>query len=297
MSQRTSLWLVMLCLLVFPAQAKEKWQQALEADLRTAAAAGELDKVREWLGYGADVNAPGQDGNTALHLAAKNGHGAMALLLLENAATAKARNQAGNTPADEAGLAGHHKVSALIRNFEKEAPPPLPPQKTPPPAAPPEPAEPVVDLTVPPVGENAVWLPVNRGLGVDLSLKNALAGLNLTVAVDRDLAQQQGWFVKADPKEHIRGTKPGRAEEAFFPAGLEVLQVAGAFLATVTYDEAARRFLTPVPAGEKLVAVPLTRAQLRAALTLHLRHHPDTRWVQGVALPSFVVVPLKPPKP
>ena len=65
--------------------------------LREAALAGQLDRVRQGLEQGVDVNAAGQDGRTALQLAAFDGHSRIIELLLERGAKVDVVDVSGRT--------------------------------------------------------------------------------------------------------------------------------------------------------------------------------------------------------
>jgi hypothetical protein len=65
------------------------------ADLLTAAAAGDLQGIQAALQQGADANTADKDGNTPLILAAQKGSMAIAQLLLFNGAESSARNNSG----------------------------------------------------------------------------------------------------------------------------------------------------------------------------------------------------------
>eukprot|EP01052_Picozoa_sp_SAG31_P043513 SAG31_NODE_7273_length_1737_cov_0.961538_2_plen_186_part_00 len=60
------------------------------------------------------VNTPAGGGNTALHMAAANGHVAICACLLEAGALTDTKNTAGNTPLHWAALNGHLDVCSLI---------------------------------------------------------------------------------------------------------------------------------------------------------------------------------------
>lgn len=64
----------------------------------------------------ADIDAVNSVGDTALHIAARNGKTTMALLLLEAGANAQLTNYAGETPLKMAAEGGHSTiVTALIQ--------------------------------------------------------------------------------------------------------------------------------------------------------------------------------------
>jgi len=75
---------------------------------------GNVGKVKQALNQGADINA-GEEGYTALHAAAENGHPAVVQLLIEQGANVNARLQSGSraTPLELA--AEHPETAALLR--------------------------------------------------------------------------------------------------------------------------------------------------------------------------------------
>jgi len=72
--------------------------------------------VRLLLERGADINAKGNDGRTALYLAASGGHGPTVRLLLDRGADHKAKNKNGLTALDSAVLGGYAGTIQLLRN-------------------------------------------------------------------------------------------------------------------------------------------------------------------------------------
>ena len=70
--------------------------------------------MRLLLDGGADVQARGKDGNTALHTAAWSNRADLAALLLERGAAVDARNDSGMTPLHYAAPAGHAEVVELL---------------------------------------------------------------------------------------------------------------------------------------------------------------------------------------
>jgi ankyrin repeat protein len=82
--------------------------------LLKAAAKGELDKVARHLAHGADANARGKDGGTALHRAAWAGSKNVAELLLEHGAVLGAVDGEGATPLHLAASRGHDDVARLL---------------------------------------------------------------------------------------------------------------------------------------------------------------------------------------
>lgn len=78
------------------------------------AAVGNFDQVQQAINEGHDVNAPGDDGYTALHAAAENNHLEIVKLLLLHGADVSAAVTSGETPADLAVLCGHDDVVKIL---------------------------------------------------------------------------------------------------------------------------------------------------------------------------------------
>ncbi len=70
----------------------------MSATLQSAAQAGDLQQVQDLLAAGASVNGVDAEGNTALHLAAFNGHEEVVKALLAAGADANAQDAQGWTP-------------------------------------------------------------------------------------------------------------------------------------------------------------------------------------------------------
>jgi ankyrin repeat protein len=70
----------------------------MPATLQSAAQAGDLQQVQDFLSSGVDANAVDAEGNTALHLAAFNGHMDVVKALLAAGADANAQDAQGWTP-------------------------------------------------------------------------------------------------------------------------------------------------------------------------------------------------------
>ncbi|KAL7751917.1 ankyrin repeat-containing protein [Sorochytrium milnesiophthora] len=84
--------------------------------LHMAAANGHADVVQYLLEHLAtpDVNARNSGGNTALHWCAVNGHLQVAEMLIKAGASVTAKNDAGKTPIYDAQLNGHEKVVDML---------------------------------------------------------------------------------------------------------------------------------------------------------------------------------------
>jgi hypothetical protein len=80
------------------------------------ASLGNIGKVKLALQNGADVNAKGEGGYTALHAAAENGHMEIVAILLELGADPHAKMTTGQTPLD---LAKQQKHQAIVDLLEK----------------------------------------------------------------------------------------------------------------------------------------------------------------------------------
>ena len=90
--------------------------------LQEAARDGKLEKVREFLTKGAEVNAQDSNGLTPLHYATAHGHTTMTELLLTHGADANAESsQQGLTPMDSA-ITNHHKaIVELLLKYGADA--------------------------------------------------------------------------------------------------------------------------------------------------------------------------------
>jgi ankyrin repeat protein len=83
--------------------------------LHSAARRGDVAEVRRLLlEHGAEVDVRDNEGETALHCAATNGHHKVVALLLEHGAEVDAEGYPGLTPLDLAATNGHYKAGALL---------------------------------------------------------------------------------------------------------------------------------------------------------------------------------------
>ncbi len=93
---------------VIPATEVEYW-----------ASLGNVSKVRQAIAAGHDVNLRGENGYTALHAAAENGHLEVIQVLLDCGALIDARLDSGEMPADLAVMAGKEESAHLLRQAVK----------------------------------------------------------------------------------------------------------------------------------------------------------------------------------
>jgi ankyrin repeat protein len=77
---------------------------------------GRLDQVREALLQTPDINELGQDGYTAMHAAAENGHLEVLRFLIENGAELNPRVTSGQTPLTLAAAADQAEAVALLQS-------------------------------------------------------------------------------------------------------------------------------------------------------------------------------------
>lgn len=83
--------------------------------IHIAAVRGAFDEMAALIAGGANVNALGEDGFTALHWAARDGNLNLVKLLLEHGAKADIKDRLfGDTPIDLAKQGGHHAVVKLL---------------------------------------------------------------------------------------------------------------------------------------------------------------------------------------
>ena len=103
-------WLVLGFLFIAPALT-----HAQSVRLMTAASSGDANELQTLLDAGADVNATGDDGETALMAAATRGHSEAAQTLLDAGADVNASADNGETALMYAALRGHpDTVQALL---------------------------------------------------------------------------------------------------------------------------------------------------------------------------------------
>ncbi len=82
--------------------------------IHKAAQTGDLDKVREFIADGIDVNVKNSIGTTPLYLAVTGGHKEMVELLVVKGADVNARNNWGWTPLHSAAARGHRGIVELL---------------------------------------------------------------------------------------------------------------------------------------------------------------------------------------
>ncbi len=82
--------------------------------LHDAARSGDVSRVEQLVGQGADVNARGNNDATPLLVAALEGHRAVVELLIDQGANINARNKGGLTPLHAAAYQGHMDVVELL---------------------------------------------------------------------------------------------------------------------------------------------------------------------------------------
>jgi ankyrin repeat protein len=85
-----------------------------DARLRDAAAAGDVEALHAALADGADVNARGEFGDSALNFAAERGHGGIVDLLIAAGADIENKGGADKTPLMNAAFAGN---LAIVRRL------------------------------------------------------------------------------------------------------------------------------------------------------------------------------------
>src|SRR5450759_4014549 len=87
----------------------------MSKELLAAAKSGDIEKVRELLDRGADVNSKGPLGMTPLHAAAMVGHTEAAALLLDRGCDVNSKGPLGMTPLHAAAMVGHTEAAALLK--------------------------------------------------------------------------------------------------------------------------------------------------------------------------------------
>lgn len=90
---------------------------APEVTILDAAWAGDVDKVRQHIAAGSDLNMRGEDGGTSLHAVAARGNDEVAMLLIDAGADVNAKKADGGTPLHSAAFFCHEKiVRGLLAN-------------------------------------------------------------------------------------------------------------------------------------------------------------------------------------
>ena len=102
---RIAVWLALISGLTSSAAA---------GPLHDAAREGDLAAVEAALAQGAEIDPPGDDGETPLILAILAGHDAVAQLLIDKGADVMARNEGGLTPLHAAAYTGSKSVAELL---------------------------------------------------------------------------------------------------------------------------------------------------------------------------------------
>ncbi|HEB89904.1 MAG TPA: hypothetical protein ENI85_10070 [Deltaproteobacteria bacterium] len=90
---------------------------SVAASLAREAKRGNLEKVRELIAAGVDLDARGRGGNTAIYLAAQKGHADVVRALAEAGADVDVDNDFGSTPLHVAARAGHVDVIRVLAEF------------------------------------------------------------------------------------------------------------------------------------------------------------------------------------
>ena len=91
-------------------------QDELNNKLLSAAINGDIRKVKESIANGADVNAKDNDGETALHYAARREYIDVVKVLVENRINVDVKNKNNETAAEIALRWGYHQIAELIEN-------------------------------------------------------------------------------------------------------------------------------------------------------------------------------------
>jgi glutaminase len=99
---------------------KQQLHQKTEAinSLLWAASYGSIIEVQNLLAQGVSPNAANYDQRTSLHLAAAEGHYAVAEYLLKTGTKVNARDRWGKTPLYDAEFGNHTKTASLIRKYK-----------------------------------------------------------------------------------------------------------------------------------------------------------------------------------
>ncbi|MEW6356608.1 MAG: ankyrin repeat domain-containing protein [Planctomycetota bacterium] len=82
--------------------------------LRSAAKAGNVERVKQLLDAGADINGADMFSQTALHLAALHGHKDVVQLLIDRGADVNPTDESGATPLNYARSKGHQDIVVLL---------------------------------------------------------------------------------------------------------------------------------------------------------------------------------------
>ncbi len=90
---------------------------ATAASLAKEAKRGNLEKVRQLIASGVDLDARGRGGNTAIYHAARKGHADVVRALAEAGADVDVDNDFGSTPLHVAARAGHVDVIRVLAEF------------------------------------------------------------------------------------------------------------------------------------------------------------------------------------
>jgi ankyrin repeat protein len=120
MHYRTSLILLTVFLIGTPqllvARTPSGSKEKLNADLLDAAASGQTGKVLDLISTGADVNAKGKWGETALMLASEHGRTEAVKALIEAKADVNAKDKEGHTALMFAAEHSHIEIVDLLKS-------------------------------------------------------------------------------------------------------------------------------------------------------------------------------------